>query len=311
MAGITDLPFRKICKNMGAGLVVSEMTAANPETWNSTKTQHRIKFGRECLPRSVQIAGFCPDMMAAAAKHNEQLGAQIIDINMGCPAKKVCKKAAGSALLKEPDLVEKILNSVVASTTAPVTLKIRTGWDKMNINAVLIAKIAEDAGISALSIHGRTRACRFVGEVEYDTITEVVKSVSIPVIANGDIDSPSKAKSVMEYTGARAVMIGRAALGNPWIFRQINEKLIHNTVSYFPSRVDLQNIIINHLHELHDFYGESMGLKFARKHISWYLSNFIDGKTFSKFFNSLTTIHQQATHIKEFLSNVEVSQKAA
>ena len=226
-------------------------------------------------------------MMADAAIHNVQLGAQVIDINMGCPAKKVCKRAAGSALLKEPELVNKILMSVVDAVEVPVTLKIRTGWDKTTINAIQIAKIAENAGISALAIHGRTRACRFVGEVEYETIARVTESISIPVFANGDIDSPKKAKDVIEKTGATAVMIGRGALGKPWIFDQINEYLSHGTSYRQPSKEEIQKIVMTHLKSIHKFYGESTGLKFARKHMSWYLGNFNDGKPFSKFFNSL------------------------
>ena len=207
MAGVTDLPFRQLCRRMGAGLVVSEMVAADPSTWSSRKSRLRIQFGDEPAPRSVQIAGYDPVMMAEAARFNVQMGAEIIDINMGCPAKKVCKRAAGSALLKYPDLVNDILTAVVSAVDVPVTLKIRTGWDRQNRNAVTIAKIAENAGISALAVHGRTKACRFVGEVEYDTIAEVVESVSIPVIANGDISDPQKAVSVLKYTNAAAAMI--------------------------------------------------------------------------------------------------------
>ena len=221
--------------------------------------------------------------MADAAIHNVQLGAQVIDINMGCPAKKVCKRAAGSALLKEPELVNKILMSVVDAVEVPVTLKIRTGWDKTTINAIQIAKIAENAGISALAIHGRTRACRFVGEVEYETIARVAESISIPVFANGDIDSPKKAKDVIEKTGATAVMIGRGALGKPWIFDQINEYLSHGTLYRQPSKEEIQKIVMTHLKSIHKFYGQSTGLKFARKHMNWYLGNFNDGKPFSKF----------------------------
>jgi tRNA-dihydrouridine synthase B len=311
MAGITDLPFRKICKNLGAGLVVSEMTAANPDTWNSKKTKNRIKFQSEEYPRSVQIAGFCPKMMANAAIHNVQLGAQVIDINMGCPAKKVCKRAAGSALLKEPELVNKILISVVDAVEVPVTLKIRTGWDKTTINAIQIAKIAENAGISALAIHGRTRACRFVGEVEYETIARVAESISIPVFANGDIDSPKKAKDVIEKTGATAVMIGRNALGKPWIFDQINEYLSHGTLYRQPSKEEIQKIVMTHLKSIHKFYGESTGLKFARKHMNWYLGNLNDGKPFSKFFNSLKTTYDQIVQMETFLSKGNMVLKAA
>ena len=200
MAGVTDLPFRQLCRKMGAGLVVSEMVAADPATWSTRKSRLRVQFGDEPAPRSVQIAGYDPQMMAEAARFNVQQGAEIIDLNMGCPAKKVCKRAAGSALLQNPELVKDILDAVVSATDVPVTLKIRTGWDRQNRNAVTIAKIAEDAGVSALAVHGRTRACRFVGEVEYDTIAQVVEAVSIPVLANGDITDPEKAVSVLKHT---------------------------------------------------------------------------------------------------------------
>jgi tRNA-dihydrouridine synthase B len=222
MAGVTDLPFRRLCRKMGAGLVVSEMVAADPNTWSTRKSRLRVQFGDEPAPRSVQIAGYDPQMMAEAALFNVQLGAEIIDINMGCPAKKVCKRAAGSALLQNPELVESILTAVVSAVDVPVTLKIRTGWDRQNRNAETIARIAEDSGVAALAVHGRTKACRFVGEVEYDTIAKVVDAVSIPVLANGDITDPQRAVSVLKHTGAAAVMIGRAAQGNPWIFNQIN-----------------------------------------------------------------------------------------
>jgi len=252
MAGVTDLPFRQLCREMGAGMVVSEMVAADPSTWSSRKSKLRIQFADEPAPRSVQIAGYDPLMMAEAARFNVQQGAEIIDINMGCPAKKVLKKAAGSALLQHPDLVQDILRAVVDSVDVPVTLKIRTGWDRQNRNAVSIAKIAEDAGIAALAIHGRTRACRFVKEVEYDTIANVVEALSIPVIANGDITTPEKALAVLEQTGAAAVMIGRGAQGNPWIFNQINHFLEHGEAAEKPSIEDIELVVCRHLQALHD-----------------------------------------------------------
>ena len=231
---------------MGAGLVVSEMVASDPSTWSTRKSRLRIQFGDEPSPRSVQIAGYDPQMMAEAAKFNVQQGADIIDINMGCPAKKVCvKELLALALLQDPELVENILNAVVNSVQVPVTLKIRTGWDRQNRNAVSIAKIAEDAGIAALAVHGRTRACRFVGEVEYDTIAKVVDSVSIPVIANGDITSPQQAETVLKKTGANAVMIGRGAQGNPWIFRQINHYLQESELLPAPTFNEIGSVMID------------------------------------------------------------------
>ncbi|MCL4160954.1 UNVERIFIED_CONTAM: hypothetical protein GTU68_029867, partial [Idotea baltica] len=225
MAGVTDLPFRQLCRRLGAGLTVSEMITADTRLWKSRKSQQRLIHRDEPSPRTVQIAGSEPEMMAEAARQNVALGAEIIDINMGCPAKKVCKRAAGSALLQDEDLVDAILKAVVSAVDIPITLKIRTGWNQENRNALNIAHIAEDAGIQALAIHGRTRACRFLGRVEYDTIASVVDAISIPVFANGDISTPQQAKQVLDYTGAAAVMIGRAAQGNPWIFNQINHYL--------------------------------------------------------------------------------------
>ena len=311
MAGVTDLPFRQLCREMGAGLVVSEMVASDPSTWSTRKSRLRIQFGDEPSPRSVQIAGYDPQMMAEAAKFNVQQGADIIDINMGCPAKKVCKRAAGSALLQDPELVENILNAVVNAVQVPVTLKIRTGWDRQNRNAVTIAKIAEDAGIAALAVHGRTRACRFVGEVEFDTIAEVVDSISIPVIANGDITSPQQAETVLKKTGANAVMIGRGAQGNPWIFRQINHYLQERELLPAPTFNEIGRVMIRHLSELHKFYGEVGGVRISRKHIGWYFDLLPEGKTFTRQFNCLESTQEQQQMLRQFFSKSSNQELAA
>lgn len=311
MAGVTDLPFRQLCREMGAGLVVSEMVAADPSTWSTRKSRLRIQFGNEPSPRSVQIAGYDPQMMAAAAQFNVQQGAEIIDINMGCPAKKVCKRAAGSALLKDPELVERILRAVVDAVDVPVTLKIRTGWDRQHRNATQIAKIAEDSGIQALAIHGRTKACRFVGEVEYDSIARVVDSISIPVIANGDITSPQRAEAVLAKTGASAVMIGRGAQGNPWIFQQVNHYLEHGELLPPPSLNAIGKIMGRHLTDLHQFYGEAGGVRISRKHIGWYSDWLPEGKAFTRVFNRLETTQQQQQHLQQFFSTHQYREQAA
>jgi len=311
MAGVTDLPFRQLCREMGAGLVVSEMVASDPSTWSTRKSRLRIQFGDEPSPRSVQIAGYDPQMMAEAAKFNVQQGADIIDINMGCPAKKVCKRAAGSALLQDPELVENILNAVVNAVQVPVTLKIRTGWDRQNRNAVNIAKIAEDAGIAALAVHGRTRACRFVGEVEYNTIAKVADSISIPVIANGDITSPQQAETVLKKTGANAVMIGRGAQGNPWIFKQINHYLQEGEILPAPTFNEIGKVMIIHLRELHKFYGEVGGVRISRKHIGWYFDLLPQGKTFARQFNCLESTQEQQQMLRQFFSSPSNEELAA
>lgn len=311
MAGVTDLPFRQLCRKMGAGLVVSEMVAANPNTWDTRKSRQRVQFGDEPAPRSVQIAGYDPQMMADAARFNAQLGAEIIDINMGCPAKKVCKRAAGSALLQHPELVKDILTATVNAVDVPVTLKIRTGWDTQNRNAVDIAKIAEDAGIAALAVHGRTKACRFVGEVEYDTIAEVVQNISIPVFANGDITDPRKATEVLKHTGAAAVMIGRAAQGNPWIFNQINHFLKYGQPLAPPSMEECSRIMSGHLLALHEFYGEAGGLRISRKHIGWYINPLVGGRNFTKVFNALETTERQRQLLQDFFLNYGSEEKVA
>ena len=271
MAGITDQPFRELCTQFGAGLTVSEMVISNPSLQSDPKTLKKIRFSDQSL-RSIQILGTDPMQMASAAKLNQARGAHIIDINMGCPAKKVCSVAAGSALLKNERLVADILTAVVNAVDIPVTLKIRTGWDLNNRNAVNIAHIAENCGIQALAIHGRSRACKFVGDVEYDTIRLVKQSVKIPVIANGDIDSPEKVRAVLAYTGADAVMIGRAARGKPWLFKEINSDL-HELDYLAPAWYEIKSIVNQHLDSLYSFYGQYRGVKIARKHIGWYFDH--------------------------------------
>ncbi|MGB2102678.1 MAG: tRNA dihydrouridine synthase DusB [Porticoccaceae bacterium] len=311
MAGVTDLPFRQLCREMGAGLVVSEMVASDPTTWSTRKSRLRIQFGDEPSPRSVQIAGYDPQMMAEAAQFNVAQGAEIIDINMGCPAKKVCKRAAGSALLRDPELVERILSAVVNAVEVPVTLKIRTGWDRQNRNATEIAKIAEQSGIQALAIHGRTKACRFVGEVEYDSIAKVVDAISIPVFANGDITSATQAETVLNKTGACAVMIGRGAQGNPWIFNQINHYLKRGELLADPTLKDVGQVMTRHLSDLHEFYGEVGGVRISRKHIGWYSRWLDDGKAFTKIFNQHETRLQQQQQLSEFFSKYLPQERAA
>lgn len=273
MAGVTDRPFREIAHEFGIGLAVSEMVSSNPRLRHSRKSMLRRDHRGESGIRSVQIVGTEPREMAEAARYNVEQGAQIIDINMGCPAKKVCSKAAGSALLKDERLVGDILNQVVMAVDVPVTLKIRTGWSPDERNAVNIAKIAEQAGIQALAVHGRTRACGFRGEAEYDTIAETKQAVSIPVIANGDIDSPQKARQVLAYTGADAVMIGRAAQGNPWLLAQIAYFLNKGSLLNRPDPAQFFDVMMRHLGKIHAFYGEKTGTLTARKHLGWYCGN--------------------------------------
>jgi len=270
MAGVSDRPFRELCRRFGAGLAVSEMTGTDPRLWGTAKSRHRMDFAQESAPVSVQIAGHDPQMLAAAARHNVGLGAQIIDINMGCPAKKVCKVAAGSALLRDEALVGRILAAVVAAVPVPVTLKIRTGYTREQRNAPAIARIAEAAGIAALTVHGRTREDFFAGAAEHDTVAAVKAAVRIPVIANGDIDSPERAREVLAHTNCDAVMIGRAAHGRPWIFRAITQFLATGSAAAPPQPEEVRDIVLGHLDALYGFYGEHMGLRIARKHLGWY-----------------------------------------
>lgn len=302
MAGVTDGPFRELCRKMGAGLAVSEMVSSNPKVWNTLKSKTRIDTSFETGIRSVQIAGSDPDLMAEAAQYNVENGAQIIDINMGCPAKKVNKKLAGSALLKEPKTVDAILKSVVQAVDVPVTLKIRTGWEPQNRNGVLIGKIAQDAGIQSLAVHGRTRACMFKGEAEYDTIAQIKKNVSIPVIANGDITSAQQAKRVLEVTNADGLMIGRGAQGNPWIFKQISDFLRDQKTPEMPTLAEQKAAIFEHLAGIHRLYGEQTGVRIARKHISWYLQGKAQGTEYRKKFNALDSEILQVELLHEYFS---------
>ncbi len=310
MAGVTDRPFRQLCKLMGAGMAVSEMVSSNSLLWGSKKTERRANHEGEVAPISVQIAGADPDMLAAAARYNVENGAQIIDINMGCPAKKICNVMAGSALLQNESLVGKILDAVVKSVDIPVTLKIRTGWDKQHKNALSVAHIAENAGIQALAIHGRTRACAYMGEAEYDTIAAVKATVKIPVIANGDITTPEKAKHILTYTKADAIMIGRAAQGRPWIFREINHYLTTGQHLQPPEVTEIHQVLINHLHDLYDFYGEYSGVRIARKHISWYTKGLVGSAGFRHAMNQLQTSEQQLLETNIFFSkSAEANQR--
>ena len=302
MAGVTDRPFRMLCKRMGAGMAVSEMVASNSLLYGSEKTKRRANHEGEVDPISVQIVGADPKMLAQAAQHNVDNGAQIIDINMGCPAKKICNVMAGSALMQNEKLVAEILEAVVGAVDVPVTLKIRTGWDKPNRNAVNIARIAEASGIQALAIHGRTRACAYTGEAEYDTIRAVKAAVNIPIIANGDITSPEKAKFVLERTGADAVMIGRAAQGRPWLFREIAHFLATGEHLPAPQAAEIQRVLTEHMQDLYDFYGEYTGLRVARKHISWYTRGLPGSASFRHRMNQLENLAEQLAAVDGFFA---------
>jgi len=301
MAGVTDRPFRQLCKQLGAGLAVSEMVTSNSLLYGSAKTRRRANHDGEVEPISVQIAGADPAMMAEAAKYNVDEGAQIIDINMGCPAKKVCNVMAGSALMQNEALVAKIVEAVVnAVPNTPVTLKFRTGWNRDNRNAPAIAHIAQESGIRAIAIHGRTRADQYMGEAEYDTIADVKSRVSIPVIANGDITSPQKAKFVLDYTQADGVMIGRAAQGKPWLFREIEHFLATGTLLPPPKVAEIHAILRGHLADLYAFYGEQTGIKIARKHIGWYTKGLVGASHFRHAMNQLQTVEEQIAATDEF-----------
>ncbi|MFT5320676.1 MAG: tRNA-dihydrouridine synthase B [Pseudohongiellaceae bacterium] len=312
MAGVTDLPFRHLCRSHGAALTPSEMITSNIKLWNQEKSRLRRCYDGEQEPRVVQIAGSDPAMMAEAARMNAEQGAQIIDINMGCPAKKVLKRSAGSALLQHPSLVETILKAVVASVDVPVSLKIRTGWDTQNRNGVDIARLAEDCGIQSLAVHGRTRACAFKGSVEYDTIAAIKDAISIPVFANGDIASPEQAAHVLKHTRADGLMIGRAAQGRPWIFNAISHYLELGSQMPAPTLTDVRDIMTGHVRNIHSFYGPVKGVFFARKHVTWYLSNLCETPdidcsgpefdsmilAFRKQFNSLQDCNAQLDNIE-------------
>jgi len=304
MAGVTDRPFRQLCKLMGAGMAVSEMVSSNSLLWGSEKTKRRANHDGEVDPISVQIAGADPQMMAEAARYNVDQGAQIIDINMGCPAKKVCNVMAGSALLKDEPLVGRILDAVVGAVDVPVTLKIRTGWDREHRNARMVARIAENAGIQALAIHGRTRACGYTGHAEYDTIAAVKAEIRIPLIANGDITTPERVKHVLEYTGADAVMIGRAAQGRPWMFREISHFLEHGSHLPPPEVAEIHRVLLGHLHDLYDFYGEHTGVRVARKHISWYTKGLAGSASFRHGMNQLQSCGEQLEAVNLFFGEL-------
>jgi tRNA-dihydrouridine synthase B len=293
MAGVTDKPFRMLCKRLGAGLCVSEMTTSDPKLWHTSKSLHRMDHDGEPAPISVQIAGTVPEVMAAAAKYNVEHGAQLIDINMGCPAKKVCNAWAGSALMKDEALVGRIVSAVVQAVDVPVTLKIRTGWDAEHRNALTIARIAEDAGIAALAVHGRTRDQQYTGLAEYDTIAAVKAALSIPVLANGDIDSPQKAAHVLRHTGADGLLVGRAAQGRPWIFREIAHYLATGETLPEPDVAEVRDILLAHLRHLHAFYGELAGVRIARKHLGWYAKDRPENAAFRAVVNRAETATEQ------------------
>lgn len=304
MAGVTDRPFRQLCKRFGAGMAVSEMVASNSLLWGSEKTRRRANHEGEVDPISVQIAGADPQMMAEAARYNVGQGAQIIDINMGCPAKKVCNVMAGSALLKDELLVGRILEAVVKAVDTPVTLKFRTGWDQHNKNALTVARIAAESGIQLLSIHGRTRACGYTGHAEYDTIAEVKSATRLPVVANGDITTPQKAKYVLDYTKADGIMIGRAAQGRPWIFREIEYYLKTGVHLPPPLVTEIHQVLIAHLYDLYAFYGVDTGVKIARKHISWYTKGLAGSASFRHAMNQLPGIEEQLAAVTRFFDQL-------
>lgn len=305
MAGVTDRPFRQLCKRLGAGMAVSEMVSSNSLLWGSAKTKRRADHAGEVEPRNVQIMGADPKLMADAARYNVDHGAQIIDINMGCPAKKVCNVAAGSALLRDEGLVRRILEAVVGAVPeVPVTLKFRTGWDRAHKNGVTIARLAQDIGIQSLAVHGRTRADGYSGEAEYDTIAAIKASVNIPVIANGDITTPQKAKYVLDYTRADGLMIGRAAQGRPWIFRDINHYLVTGKLLPEPSAQEVRDILLGHLNNLYAFYGEYTGVRMARKHIAWYSKGKRNGAAFRQEVNRVEGAAQQLQMVRDFFDRI-------
>ncbi len=306
MAGVSDLPFRKLCRQLGAGYSVTEMISADSKLWNTKKSKLRRLHMDEPSPRVVQIVGSDPQQLALAAAFNVEQGADIIDINMGCPAKKVCKVLAGSALLADENLVKRILDAVVNAVDVPITLKIRTGSDVDNRNGVQIAKIAEDCGIQMLTVHGRTRACRFLSQAEYKTICNIKKSVNIPVVANGDINSAEKAKKVLAITNADAIMIGRAAQGQPWLFRQIDRYLKFNEKLENPPQAEMRTIVLNHLEDLYSLYGKQQGVRIARKHISWYFDNMLGSQQLKQKVFSVADADVQFNMVRSYLQDVEL-----
>jgi tRNA-dihydrouridine synthase B len=306
MAGVTDRPFRMLCKRMGAGYAVSEMVAADPKLWGTVKSRRRTDHAGEVAPIAVQIAGADPGMMADAARYNVDRGAQIIDINMGCPAKKVCNRAAGSALLADEALVARILDAVVRAVRVPVTLKIRTGPTPHSRNAITVARIAQGAGIAALAVHGRTRACLFVGAVEFDTVRAVKRAVRIPVFANGDVATPQRAREVLAFTGADGLMIGRAAQGRPWIFREIAHYLATGRVMPPPSVAEARAAILEHLDDHYAFHGEDVGVRVARKHLHWYTEALPGGRVFREQVNAAQSIREQRHAVERFFARLGV-----
>jgi tRNA-dihydrouridine synthase B len=300
MAGVTDKPFRQLCKRLGAGLAVSEMTTADPRLWTTRKSLKRMDHAGEPAPVSVQIAGYDPAMLADAARYNVDHGAEIIDINMGCPAKKVCNVWSGSALLQDEGLVARILAAVVGAVAVPVTLKIRTGWNRENRNGVRIARIAEDAGVAALAVHGRTRADLYEGEAEYETIAAIKDAIGIPVLANGDVDSPEKARCVLDETKCDAVMIGRAAQGRPWIFREIAHYLATGAALASPTPAEVRDILLGHLADLHAFYGEQQGVRIARKHLGWYAKDRPENAAFRAVVNRAESAAEQVRLTQDY-----------
>jgi tRNA-dihydrouridine synthase B len=311
MAGVTDKPFRQLCRRLGAGLAVSEMTTSEPRLWHTRKSRLRMDHADEPGPVSVQLAGTDPQVLANAARHNVDLGAEIIDLNMGCPAKKVCNVAAGSALLQDEELVARILAAVVAAVDVPVTLKIRTGYSRAERNAVRIARIAEASGIAAIAVHGRTREDFFTGEAEYDSATQVKAAVGIPVIVNGDVDSPEKAAAVLRATGCDALMLGRPALGRPWIFREMAHYLATGERRAPPEAAEVRAILLGHLAALHEFYGEYQGVRIARKHLGWYCREHPGADGFRAAVNREENAAGQVRLAREFLAGVPLPEGRA
>ncbi len=300
MAGVTDKPWRQLCRNMGAGVAVGEMLTSDASLWESHKSSQRRVDLEERGPRIVQIVGYDPDMMADAARRQVDEGADIIDINMGCPAKKVCHRSAGSALLQDPSLVQRILEKVVKSVTVPVTLKTRTGWSHALKNGPLIARIAEGTGVAGLIVHGRTRADRFTGDAEYDTLALMKQQIRIPLIANGDIKTPEKAIEVLAHTGADGIMIGRGALGRPWVFSSFYERLVLGRNAQEPDDHQRWNIMLDHVKSLHDHHGEVTGLRFARKHVGWYAGHRPDGAQLRNLFNTINSCKEQYVFLEQY-----------
>ncbi len=307
MAGVTDKPFRLLCKRLGAGYAVSEMTSSDPRLWRTRKSVNRLDHDGEPAPIGVQIAGADPVALAAAARHAVEHGAEIVDINMGCPAKKVCNAWAGSALLKDETLVGRIVSAVVGAVDVPVTLKIRTGWDHANRNGVRVARIAEDAGVRALAVHGRTRDMLYTGAAEYETIAAIKRAVRIPVIANGDVTSPQKARDVLAATGADALMIGRAAQGRPWIFREIAHFLATGELEPPPAIGVVRDTLLEHVGALHAFYGETAGVRIARKHLAWYAKDRAENAAFRAVVNRAETAEEQLRLTRDYFDVLEAA----